>query len=108
MSKSMRSGVLLQRTIAPLILKGRFGIESCFGDGQGVTYREVKMPGGPKECRQHALACARRAQTSSTQELRDHFAGLARTWIRLADDLERTLAILDAEEDETEPERQAG
>jgi hypothetical protein len=49
--------------------------------------------------------CARRAQTSSTQELRDHFAGLARTWIRLADDLERTLAILDAEEDETEPER---
>ena len=36
------------------------------------------------------------------------FASLARTWIRLADDLERTLAILDAEEDETEPIRRTG
>jgi hypothetical protein len=67
------------------------------------------MPGDPKECRQHALACVRLAQTSSTQELRDHFASLARTWIRLADDLERTFAVLDAEDDENEPKkRQTG
>ena len=43
-----------------------------------------------------------------TQELRDHFARAARTWIRLADDLERTLVIFDAEDDETEPERLTG
>ena len=66
------------------------------------------MPGDPKECRQHALACVRLAQTSTTPELRHHFASLARTWVRLADDLERTLAVLDAEDDEDEPERRAG
>jgi hypothetical protein len=66
------------------------------------------MPGDPKECRRHALACVRLAQTSATPQARQEFAGLARTWIRLADDLERTLAILDAEDDETEPERLTG
>jgi hypothetical protein len=66
------------------------------------------MPGDPKECRQRALACVRLAQTSTIPELRDHFASLARTWIRLADDLERTLAVLDAEDDEDEPKRRAG
>ena len=52
------------------------------------------MPGDPKECRQHALACVRLAQTSATPQARERFASLAKTWIRLADDLERTLAIL--------------
>jgi hypothetical protein len=66
------------------------------------------MPGDPKECRQHALACVRLAQTSASREAREEFANLARTWIRLADVLERTWAILDAEDDETEPERRAG
>ena len=66
------------------------------------------MPGDPKECRQQALACVRLAQTSASPQTREQFASLARTWIRLADDLERTLAILDAEEDETEPIRRTG
>jgi hypothetical protein len=61
------------------------------------------MPGDPKECRQHALNCVRLAQTSSTPQAREQF-----TWIRLADDLERTLVILDVEDDETEPERRTG
>jgi hypothetical protein len=65
------------------------------------------MPGDPKECRQHALACVRLAQTSATPQTREQFANLARTWIRLADDLERTLAILEAD-DETEPDRRTG
>ena len=47
------------------------------------------MPGNPEECRRHALACVRLAQTSATPQGRDHFAKLARTWIRLAEDLER-------------------
>ena len=60
------------------------------------------MPGDPKECRQHALACVRLAQTSASPQTREQFANLARTWIRLADDLERTLAILHAKDDDTE------
>jgi hypothetical protein len=47
------------------------------------------MPGDPKECRQHALECVRLAQTSATQQDREHFAGLARTWIKLAEDIEQ-------------------
>jgi hypothetical protein len=36
------------------------------------------------------------------------FANLARTWIRLADELERTLAFIDALEEETEAQRRTG
>ena len=39
----------------------------------------------------------------SIPQTREQFANLARTWIRLADDLERTLAILGALDDETGP-----
>ena len=66
------------------------------------------MSGDPKECRQHALACLRLVQTSASPQARQEFADLARTWIRLADDLERTLVLLDVLEDETEPERRTG
>ena len=63
------------------------------------------MPGNPEECRQHALHCVRLAQTSATPQARDHFAKLARSWIRLAEDLERGRAFLD---DETETTEQTG
>jgi hypothetical protein len=53
------------------------------------------MPGSPEECRLHALTCARLVQTSATRQARDHFAKLAKTWIRLADDLEGGRALLD-------------
>ena len=52
------------------------------------------MPGDPKECRQHALNCVQLAKTAASPQAREEFANLARTWIRLADDLERTLAFL--------------
>jgi hypothetical protein len=60
------------------------------------------MPGNPEECRQHALACVRLAQTSATPQARDHFAKLARSWIKLAEDLERGRAFLDNLLDGTE------
>jgi hypothetical protein len=63
------------------------------------------MPGNPEECRQHALACVRLAQTSATPQARDHFAKLARSWIKLAADLERGRAFLD---DESETTKQTG
>jgi hypothetical protein len=73
---------------------------------------EAKMPGDPKECRQHALNCVHLAKGASTAEQRDHFAKLARTWIRLAEELERMQALL-AEVDEVvdedfEPTERAG
>ena len=52
------------------------------------------MPGDPKECRQHALNCVHLAKGASTPELRDHFAKLARTWIKLAEELEQAEALL--------------
>ena len=61
------------------------------------------MPGDPKECRQHALTCVRLAQTSASPQAREQFASLAQTWIKLADDLERSQAFLDALDDETGP-----
>ena len=64
------------------------------------------MPGNPEECRLHALNCVRLAQTSTTPQGRSHFAKLARTWIRLAEDLERSWALHD--EDESEAEKRTG
>ncbi len=78
-----------------------------FGDEKGVVAMEVKMPGDPKECRQHALNCVHLAKDATTPELRDHFAKLARTWIKLADELEQSEAFLAAIEDD-EPTRQTG
>ena len=66
------------------------------------------MPGDPRECRRHALACARLAQTSASQQARDQFANLAQTWIRLADELESTEAFLAALDEEIEPQRRTG
>ena len=62
------------------------------------------MPGDPKECRQHALNCVHLAKGASTPE-RDHFAKLARTWIKLAEELEQMDAFLAASEDD-EPTKQ--
>jgi hypothetical protein len=67
---------------------------------------EATKPGNPEECRQHALEYVRLAQTSVTPQGRDHFAKLARTWIMLAEDLERNGAFLD--DDETETWKQTG
>jgi hypothetical protein len=66
------------------------------------------MPGDPRECRQHALSCVRLAQTSASPQAREQFANLARTWIRLADDLERSQTFLAALEDGTDAIRRTG
>jgi hypothetical protein len=66
------------------------------------------MPGNPEECRRHALACVRLAQTSATPQGRDHFAKLARTWIRLAEDLERSQDFLDEVTNQSRPSRRMG
>jgi hypothetical protein len=37
----------------------------------------------------------------------EHFASLAQTWVRLAEDLENAQAFLNALDDETEPKKAA-
>jgi hypothetical protein len=66
------------------------------------------MPGNPQECRQHALECVRLAQTSTSQQRREYFAKLARTWIDLAEELERDRELTDELLDETEPTKRTG
>ena len=44
--------------------------------------------GNTKECRKHALACLRLAQTSASAHAREQFANLAKTWLKLAGDLQ--------------------
>jgi hypothetical protein len=58
--------VVLQRTIAALTEKARFGIELWIGDRTGVVLLEVTMPGDPKEARVHAANCIRLAETASS------------------------------------------
>jgi hypothetical protein len=63
------------------------------------------MPGTPEECRQHALECVRRAQSSTTLVGREYFAKLARTWMMLAHDLEEHRAALSEVVDGSEPDK---
>jgi hypothetical protein len=53
------------------------------------------MPGDPKECREHAKNCSRLASEAKTEQARETFENLARTWMRLATDLENAKALLD-------------
>jgi hypothetical protein len=46
--------------------------------------------GDPKECREHARQCFESARSASTLAMMARFEGLAHSWLRLAEDLERT------------------
>ena len=55
----------------------------------------VKMPGDPKESRQHTERCAELARLASTPEARDQFLSLQMTWIRLASELDQARALIE-------------
>ena len=57
--------------------------------GKELVQGGVKMPGDPKECRQHAERCAELAPLITTPEARDTFLSLQMTWIRLASELDK-------------------
>jgi hypothetical protein len=58
------------------------------------------VPGDPKQCREHAKACRRLAREAISPVTRKVFDDLARTWTRLATDLEMAQALLDSRKDE--------
>ena len=72
------------------------------------------MPNDLKECRRRALNCVLEAKVAKTLEESESFAKLARSWIELAEEIERTHALLAevdalAEPDEKfEPMERAG
>jgi hypothetical protein len=53
------------------------------------------MLDNPAECRRNALACVQLSQASPSPEAKEHFAELARTWLRLAGDLKSGQALVD-------------
>jgi hypothetical protein len=53
------------------------------------------MLGDPKEYKQRALLCAKRARTSQSPEVRQKFADLAQTWLLFAVQLEEQRALID-------------
>jgi hypothetical protein len=53
------------------------------------------MPGDPKECREHAKNCLRRSTESPSPLAKARFEELAKTWMRLATDLEQAKALVE-------------
>jgi hypothetical protein len=53
------------------------------------------MSGNPQECREHARKCFESARSAPTLALIARFEGLAHSWLRLAEDLERAEALLE-------------
>jgi hypothetical protein len=53
------------------------------------------MPGDPKECRLRAMRCAELAATAKSQQLKATLLELSKNWVKLAESLERTQALLD-------------
>jgi hypothetical protein len=61
------------------------------------------MPGDPTECREHARECERIANTATNEQTRETFQNLAKTWLRLASELEFSKALLNTWSDEASP-----
>jgi hypothetical protein len=53
------------------------------------------MPGDPKECRLRAMRCAELAATVKTSQLKARFLDMSKNWVRLAESLEKTHALMD-------------
>ena len=52
------------------------------------------MPDDPRECRKRAARCAELAVRAKNEPLRAQFAALSTTWEKLANELDRTEAIM--------------
>ena len=68
-------------------------------DGERRRVMEARMPGDPKECRQHARNCLRLAEQAVSPEVTRTFVDLAHSWTKLALELESAQALLAAVND---------
>src|SRR5262249_10177459 len=62
----------------------------------GVTERAYIMPGDPKECKEHAMNCTLLAKQASTEESKQTFLNLSKSWTTLANELEDAETFLKA------------
>ena len=53
------------------------------------------MPGDPKVCREHAKTCLELAVHATRPDAREVFEDLARTWLKIACDLESSAMLFD-------------
>ena len=53
------------------------------------------MTGDAKQCRLHAMRCAELASKAKPQELKETLLDLSKNWVRLAESLEKTEALLE-------------
>jgi hypothetical protein len=63
---------------------------------RGYVTEERRMPGDPKECREHAKRCLKIAQEATNRALRASLEQIAQNWLRLAADLDATKPLLEA------------
>jgi hypothetical protein len=56
------------------------------------------MPGDPKECRLHAMRCAEVAASAKTLQLKATLLDLSKNWVRLAESLEKTHALMEEDD----------
>jgi hypothetical protein len=54
------------------------------------------MPGDPKQCREHAKKCADMASKATNPQHKQLLTNLAQSWTKIALELERSLALMDA------------
>jgi hypothetical protein len=105
--RRQRTGFLLQRTTAALTEIVVFEIDVLWRRGKASRNGRHQCLGTPKNVGSTRSIALHLAKSASTPGQRDHFAKLARTWIKLAEELEQTEAFLAAIEDE-EPTKKAG
>jgi hypothetical protein len=65
------------------------------------------VPGNPKECREHAKRCMELAAGTTNPALKESLLDLAKTWSRLATDLDATKQLVEAW-DEPKPKKPSG
>jgi hypothetical protein len=53
-----------------------------------MTKGSFGMSGDPKECREHAKECLKKARSAPTLLVMTRFESLAHSWLRLANELE--------------------
>jgi hypothetical protein len=66
----------------------------------------VVVADDPKLCRQYAFDCAEMARKATNPDHKKLFGNLAQTWLNLATELERSIALLD--DDQSQPEGTSG
>jgi hypothetical protein len=56
------------------------------------------MPGDPKQCRENALECIQLAHNAKLPEHKRLLTDLAQSWLNFAAEIERTKALLEADD----------